>query len=205
MILFVGDYEDSYDISDAKIIHNLKEIIQFKKDNPDKVVLLIGNHDNQYIYSYQSNGCSGFRYSYYQELHQLYNDNIKLFKPIHQVDNYLFSHAGITSVWFNKMKKEVEDTPYSFENFKNIEEWVTALWNKNHISLYDVGRTRGGWLKSGGPFWCDKSELIAYMLPNYTQIIGHTPVKEITIHENKQQNAKAIFCDTTYDYYELEI
>ena len=44
-IVFIGDYVDSFDISPVIILHNLKEIIEFKKQYPDKVVLLLGNHD----------------------------------------------------------------------------------------------------------------------------------------------------------------
>ena len=48
-IVFVGDYVDSFDISNVRILDNLKKILFFKKALPDKVVLLIGNHDIQYL------------------------------------------------------------------------------------------------------------------------------------------------------------
>ena len=50
-IIFVGDYVDSFTVSDIDIITNLLNIIQFKKDNMNKVVLLLGNHDLQYLFS----------------------------------------------------------------------------------------------------------------------------------------------------------
>jgi predicted MPP superfamily phosphohydrolase len=208
--IFLGDAVDSYDKTNVQILHNLKEIIQFKKNYPDNVILLLGNHDNQYYFSYDKCGCSGYRPEAYWDLHELYNQNKDLFQPIYHIDmfdkGYLFTHAGITSVWFSKLLHSL-DSKYHNMRIKNkdVYDIITEQFYLNNEILFDVGRTRGGWNKSGGPFWCDKSELTAYMLPNYTQIVGHTPVKEITIHENKQQNAKAIFCDTTYDYYELEI
>lgn len=46
-IIFLGDYLDPYDFegfTKEQAIVNFKEILEFKKDNPEKVVLLIGNH-----------------------------------------------------------------------------------------------------------------------------------------------------------------
>jgi metallophosphoesterase superfamily enzyme len=47
-VVFVGDYVDSYIRSDWQVYQNLKEIIDLKKQNFDKVVLLLGNHDIHY-------------------------------------------------------------------------------------------------------------------------------------------------------------
>ena len=47
-IIFLGDYLDPYigweDITRKQAIANFDEIIKFKSDNNDKVVLLLGNH-----------------------------------------------------------------------------------------------------------------------------------------------------------------
>ena len=50
-VIFLGDYLDPYpdeNITVKNAIENFKEIIQFKKNNMDKVVLLLGNHDLPY-------------------------------------------------------------------------------------------------------------------------------------------------------------
>ena len=49
-IIFIGDYVDSFEKSDFAILENLKKIISLKKRHPDKVVLLLGNHDVQYLH-----------------------------------------------------------------------------------------------------------------------------------------------------------
>jgi hypothetical protein len=202
-IVFLGDYVDSFDKSDEEILTNLLNIIKYKKDNMDKVELLLGNHDLQYLFNYMSNGCSGYRDNMYAPLHILFNDNKHLFKPIHQIDDYIFSHAGITSVWLNKLKQELKDTPYN--EIENLEELITEMFNKNYITLYDIGRIRGGWCKSGGPFWADMSESKTYMLYNFKQIVGHTPIENIETHNWKQGNSSITFCDTIYLYHELNI
>jgi predicted MPP superfamily phosphohydrolase len=46
-IIFVGDYVDASDISREKIVENLEQVIAFKLKHPEKVELLLGNHDIQ--------------------------------------------------------------------------------------------------------------------------------------------------------------
>lgn len=46
-VIFLGDYLDPYGfegISIEECIPNFKEILELKKNNMDKVVLLLGNH-----------------------------------------------------------------------------------------------------------------------------------------------------------------
>jgi predicted phosphodiesterase len=46
-VIFMGDYMDSFTHLDIELIDNLSELINFKAMYPDKVILLLGNHDNQ--------------------------------------------------------------------------------------------------------------------------------------------------------------
>ena len=50
-VIFLGDYCDSFDIDPIKILDNLKKIIKFKEKFPDKISLLLGNHDYAYVFS----------------------------------------------------------------------------------------------------------------------------------------------------------
>ena len=74
--IFLGDYCDSFDISDEKIKENLIDIINFKKAFPDKVVLLLGNHDVMYynppadIFNYR---CSGYRPQMHFDLYDTFS------------------------------------------------------------------------------------------------------------------------------------
>lgn len=44
--IFFGDYFDPYDwtLTLGDLVNNFNDIVKFKLDNPDKVILLIGNH-----------------------------------------------------------------------------------------------------------------------------------------------------------------
>lgn len=49
-VVFLGDYVDSFTLQPLTIVKNLREILKFKRENKDKVVLLWGNHDHSYFF-----------------------------------------------------------------------------------------------------------------------------------------------------------
>src|SRR5690554_631315 len=83
-VIFMGDYVDSTSHSDEEILDNFSEVIEVKKRHPEKVVLLLGNHDIQYLY-YPDFRCSGFRPAMQISLTELFNQNSHLFQIAHQV------------------------------------------------------------------------------------------------------------------------
>jgi metallophosphoesterase superfamily enzyme len=93
-VIFVGDYTDSFTVKDGDIRTNLLEIVCLKKEHPDKVELLIGNHDFNYMFREDNFYCSGYRASMHDSLWVIFNENKKLFKVAHQEGDYLFTHAG---------------------------------------------------------------------------------------------------------------
>jgi hypothetical protein len=204
-VVYLGDYVDSFDKTDDEIYNNLVNIIQYKKDNMDKTILLLGNHCLSYYVSGMNGSCSGFRPKAYNSLRTLYLDNKDLFQASYQINNYLFTHAGVTSVWWNKFIKLLGEDYDLFYKDMNISEIINHEFDRNNNTLFDVGRVRGGWCKSGGPFWADLTESTAYMIKDLHQVVGHTPVKEIFTHKWKEGNSSITYCDTTYDYYELNI
>lgn len=175
-IIFLGDYVDSFNISDEQILTNLLDVIQFKKDNNDKIILLWGNHDLQYLFTFNYYGCSGYRDQMYYRLHKIYNDNKELFQMSYQINDTIWTHAGIHQGWYNqrfdKFAKHLPDMPPYLQ-------LNTAFYEK-HESLFDIGHRRGGYHNVGGPFWCDIEELKSKPIQYYNQIVGHNRVKDIT-------------------------
>ena len=176
MWIFLGDYLDSYSHKDEQIINNFLDIIQFKKDNPDKVILLLGNHEISY---FENQMCSGYRVGMAPIVNSIYKDNKDLFQIAYQYKNYLFTHAGVSKKWYNWAKNVFLDVEEKF----HPEDFADAL---NIISktsssgcLYSVGRIRGG-SSFGGPLWADRNETMEGIIPGFNQIVGHTPHKEIT-------------------------
>ena len=59
-IIFLGDYGDPYSHEgwdDDDTIEAMYNIFEFAKNNPDRVVLLIGNHDVYYYKGIRGNRC----------------------------------------------------------------------------------------------------------------------------------------------------
>ena len=171
-IVFLGDYLDSYGhegISNEKAIENFKEIIEFAKENSN-VVLLYGNHcvysyNNVLDYMYYS---SRYDYDHAAEAFKLYDENRELFKYAHQIDNILFTHAGLTTKWIQAMELE------GIVNEENIAHYLNAYGDESKMFL--PGMYRGGW-GYGSPLWADLQEMYhwsAFADTDLIQIIGHT-------------------------------
>ena len=204
LIVFLGDYVDSFDKSNVEILHNLKEIIKLKEED-ERVVLLLGNHDLQYLFSYRDYGCSGYRPEATFDLGEIFKNNHDKFKAAYQIDNYLWTHAGVSYNWY-----ESELLPVLIESGLDKEEYILAdqlniLFEQKKDVLTMVGQSRGGWNKFGGIFWADKSETWFSPLQGYHQIVGHTVIKDI--EHRKVKNGSYTYVDTgdNYSKYEIEI
>jgi len=202
--VLMGDLVDNdpgFDVDDEFMIENLQDAIDFKRNNMDKVTLLIGNHSNSYIHmGDRSKMSSRYRSFIAMELHDLYTFNADCFQNAWQYKNVIASHAGIQHNWFvNEFHGDLNE---------NIADQLNNPKNEKQLeSLYDVGYIRGGRKNVGGIFWCDRSELLK-PLKNFTQVVGHNRVKEITHFEKKNYNADVYFVDclgSVEKYLKLEI
>lgn len=164
-IIFLGDYLDAYspDLL-LKEEDNFKEIIQFKKDNLDKVILLLGNHDCSYINSkiLPSSRYNPFKAGIY---HKLFNDNLDLFQLIYIYDKYLFSHAGVYEEWLKMCDLNLDD----LINY-DLDKLASYL---NVLDYY-----RGGYGNVGSCIWADiRDSETEKLLKGYYHIFGHTQLK----------------------------
>ena len=164
-IIFLGDYLDAYspDLL-LKEEDNFKEIIQFKKDNPDKVILLLGNHDCHYINDkiYEASRYNSFKHDSYQKL---FLDNIDSFQLIYIYDKYLFSHAGVYQKWMDLNKLTLKDL-------------LDCDLDKLSKSLNWIDYFRGGFYDVGSCIWADiRDSGTEKLLKGYYHIFGHTQLK----------------------------
>lgn len=199
--VFVGDYCDSNNLSDYEIYSNLAEIIAFKQENPERVTLLLGNHDLPYLYEdFDEYACLGFRFDMWEELNCLFTVHRALFVNAFQLGNLLCTHAGVDKVWFtDSFKGKLNENIANQLNHPKDEQQTKAL--------HQVGKARGGSHAVGGIFWCDKSEL-NHPIYRRKQIIGHTKVKEIEYHLFIEERTELIYIDCLteqLDYLTLEI
>lgn len=175
-IVFLGDYVDSFERSDSAILENLKKIVRLKKRQPDKIELLLGNHDVHYLHfpKYQ---CSGFRPSMQRDLTALFNNNRQLFRMAYQRGNHIFTHAGITNSWYNEFLRlpSLDDLREEGDNIADLINKVEATTQR--YLLYATSIYRGGY-SNGSFLWADQKETAIDMLHGYHQVVGHTRVPE---------------------------
>ena|SRR5579859_4660660 len=179
-IVFNGDYMDSYIFSNDETLQNIYEIVEFKKMYPEKVVLLLGNHDVQYMWSYREFGCTGFRDTMYDDVHILLNDNRDLFRVAHQEGKTIWTHAGISKGWLKYNQKTIDENAKKFGTEQLVDTLNCIMHTSDNKILHQVSSIRGGVYRDGGITWADRRETMNNYLDGYHQIVGHTPIDRIT-------------------------
>ena len=198
-VVFLGDYLDPYgfegiDVEEA--IENFKEIIDLKKQNMDKVILLLGNHDLPYFskdyFNLSSYHC---RHSaiHHNEIHKLFNDNADLFQIAYvyneqtlslkkEYNDILFTHAGVESGWLEQIVFCVETDINKIANTLN-----ELTKSKDGLEkLHCITSERGGRDRYGSCVWSDVHDMmwdvntkrnansIVKPIQNIQQVFGHT-------------------------------
>ncbi|MFI5149967.1 MAG: metallophosphoesterase [Bacteroidia bacterium] len=205
-IIFIGDYVDSRYYTDAEILANLKHLIELKELHPDRFVLLLGNHDIQYLYPGQF-PCSGFRPKMEKKLHKLFNDNKAKFQVAFQLNNYLWTHAGVSKDWYEKHLKTINKFK-SEHHSSNLADILNLISNSEYYYiLHTPGYIRGGKYGSdGGITWADIKETKKNHLKGYHQIVGHTKVDSIIRFGRSKSSITYVDClETEIKFHELKI
>lgn len=195
-VVFLGDYLDPYRdegiaYTPDGIYRNMMEIIELKLHNPEKVVLLKGNHDQHYSSVRFCELAGGSRRDKlnWEKYHRTFNEYKDLFKIAHletvKGTNYLFTHAGITEYWMNKVNTQVwkmNDNEVSVAHqdiIDRINMLDTKLEGQNMLAV--VGRSRSwyGGEKTGSVLWADiddhpEKAPKAYGLDHVFQVFGHS-------------------------------
>lgn len=187
-IVFVGDYFDTHESVSAMVqIVNFQKILQFKKENSDKVVLLMGNHDFHYL-SEMNERYSGFNEKYKVEIEKEVKKALEDgdMQYCFVIDGFVFTHAGITRTW--ALENEVD--------LNNLQESIHDLeleafkFNRKDLSGYGDSSTQS-------PIWVRPLSLIIDAISGYTQVVGHTTHNTLT----ERQGVYFIDCLGTSEEY----
>ena len=200
-IVFLGDYLDPYrdegeEHTPESVYDNLMGIIQLKLDHKEKVILLKGNHDQHYssrlFYDLaRGSRCDKINWDKY---HKVFNQNKDLFQLAH-LENvndtpYVFTHAGLTVYWLNKVNSKVwllNDRDISIAN-QDIIDRINLLdsdeQGQEMLSIIGKGRSLFRGEKTGSVLWADIEEhptnaTKVYGLNRVFQVFGHTRLDEI--------------------------
>ena len=173
-VIFLGDYTDHYpqeDVTEEDAYQGLLKIVEFKRQNPDRVTLLIGNHEMHYCERRFAAG--RFDEDYYPKYHEILTgeETKGFFQICKQVDKYLFIHAGIMKDWYDRHYNEFKDLG------ETLEEQLTNVFFQKMRVYYEASHYRGDWNDFGSPLWADYREFgdeKEPFAPGIIQIIGHT-------------------------------
>lgn len=164
-IVFIGDYWDSFNVEFDVQMKNFKNICQFKRQNPEKVVLLFGNHDLHYIIGETYSGKQINEW----DIEKVILDNLDLFQVCYHTEEFIAVHAGITKTFLKRVgikfnKNMSRNLTQMFEETPNKFGW-------NGYNIYGDDITQG-------PMWVREKSLSRDMIP-ITHVVGHTVKPDI--------------------------
>ena len=171
-VIFLGDYYDTFDTAlRAKADDNFNEILDLKRKEPDKYVILLGNHDYHYLLNSSDERYSGFSnnscYSANKILRKAVEEN--LIQVLYIQDKIIFSHAGVSKYWLKEVAGLNNPDEVTIEGMLNYPYALSFNFLKGYNSYGDT--------ISQSPIWIRPSSLIKDKLDGFDQIVGHTPSK----------------------------
>ena len=185
-IVFLGDFLDPYKFEwddgvdyQRIAIERFKEIIELKKANPDRITLLLGNHDASYAIDIRICECRT-DYHNYAEIEKLFKDNRELFQLGIHIEaggkEFDITHAGIFKEWaISTWGDEAKDQDFDVIGRLNkawLEEDYKIL---DRLGVYDHYRGWGG-VSHASPVWSDIRSWVMTSLEDtyHYNIVGHT-------------------------------
>ena len=214
-VIFLGDYLDPYpeeieknpdlmEVNNFKDSYNalkmLNNIISLKKNEPDKFILLTGNHTDSYIWS-KFSAASRTDYINWEKYHKFFLENLNLFNFVWTENDVIFSHAGISNGWaFEFLSTYMKYDESALEGISYIKECAEVLkdtelkdFNIHYINaISNISRYRGGDYIYGSCEWADLREhvdmkkSITEIIPigedGIYQVFGHTQLRSPIIN-----------------------
>ena len=212
-VIFLGDYLDPYeneidenpelmecdDFYDCKnLLKMLEDIISLKKNEPNKYILLTGNHTDSYIWS-KFHAATRTDYKNWEKYYKFFSQNLEYFNLVWIENDAIFSHAGISEGWAKKVWKTLEFPENESFSIKEIAEVLRdtplSKFNEHYIRrIGDISHYRGGDMFYGSSEWADlrehidcknstSSNLIPIGKDGIYQVFGHTQLKRPLIND----------------------
>ena len=170
LIVFLGDYFTSREgipVKDQE--ENFRRIVDFKNTYPDKVVLLRGNHDMEACKYYWAECHPSHRSKWVVENKEWFLENTQW---VLQIDDVVFSHAGITKRWYEDMCNEYPEIT-CFEDINKIEPSEMFGFRPSKFSDYS------GESETQPCTWIRPAFLCEYGFPEIRYVVGHSTVANI--------------------------
>lgn len=187
-VIFLGDYVSSHEgITAEQQLRNLNEILEYKEENPEKVILLRGNHDDCELGYYWAicypNEPKVREVMSVDPLKSRFLSNTQ-WVYIDEELKIIFSHAGISQVW---MKENNINDVHDINSLPPSE-----IFGFTPDDPYD----NSGYSKTQPPTWIRPSILCQCNITEWDQVVGHTPQNNVTRMWKNCINKRSIWlCD----------
>jgi len=187
-VIFIGDYFDSFNIKGEEQLNNFLDIIEYKKSSGKEIIMLIGNHDHHYFPEVGDTGTSGYQNIFKHQIEPTIDANREHLQMAYQFDEFLFSHAGISSEFLDSVFGEggwKEETIVEQVNelFKykpltfNFGEAV-SIKKMSYLDPYGDNEEQSPiWIRPRSLMSANKDTLRKKVI----QIVGHTSAKSLDL------------------------
>lgn len=194
-IIFVGDYFDSFNITTEKQINNFLDIIEYKKTSGKEVIMLVGNHDYHYFFE-EDSYTSGYQNVGKYQIKPIINETKQYLQMAYQMDNILFTHAGVTEEYLKRSNwtEEINIVEHLNELFKYKPLCFGFAYYIPHTEYCEV---HGDDIRQS-PIWVRPKSLMKhnqYLKKKIIQVVGHTKQNQIDI-KGKSTGGRYYFIDT---------
>ena len=174
-------------MSGTRQIEIFKEILALKQAEPNKFILLFGNHDFHYIRNIGED-YSGYQYGLAHDIGEVihYAIDNDLVQMCHLQGEFFFSHAGLTKTWCEKYLGT--RTP----NLDVLEQDVNDLFKyqpKCFTFMNNVGENMDmtGDDVTQSPIWVRPMSLKKDMVDGIRCVVGHTQVRQLGLNDQFPQ------------------
>jgi predicted phosphodiesterase len=213
-VIVLGDYFDSRTVKPEDQYSCFEKLLEIRKEHKEnkvgKFILLIGNHDFQYMYGERYSGYNvGTYLQWHDKLNELLKKGVLSFAFVDGVNKTVYSHAGITNTWLNKRADQNTHLSYldklNFDKYEftygtHFNSYGDDPWN-SCIWVRPASLSKDMYVDNNGDLW--------------TQIVGHTQTKDqtpIVLHKDGSLKhnsepwwmGKLWIIDTLPSYYIIE-
>jgi predicted phosphodiesterase len=172
-IIFLGDYCDPDGVSPPECLDNMVEIFELAKANPQRIHLLLGNHDYHYL-GYTSSEYSRYNRRYAPDYEKTLKEYFGLFKMVQILNlpnaKFIVSHAGVSKTF-------LEDNRLTALEINQAWAKTPGIFDFKEFGENGFFSERHGNDRYQSPIWIRPPALLSDMVPGYNQIVGHTRVQ----------------------------
>lgn len=193
-IIVFGDHFDPYEnIKIDDLLDRYNKFIQISKED-NRIVSLLGNHDLAY-YIIRTDETNRTSRRNGEKIREAILPNLKDSYLCYKIDNYLFSHAGVSTQWMEKIHRMyVDDGEPRFDEriLNNYTGW-TETELTNVVSFDDFDFSHCGDHPLQGCTWIRPGSLYNNAIDGYNQIVAHTRTSDGEIKLIRLPNGKKLW------------